>query len=104
MFCYIELVAGFDTNIGNVRVIFELAISRVTPNNVMKSELSISTLLGGDQKKLATRDHRQTAFLPVKNDSSLRIHISKQSQSTSYLLYAGGTSGHWAIVVLNTFI
>ncbi len=27
---------------------------------------------GGDQKKLATHDHRQTAPLPVKNDSSLR--------------------------------
>ncbi len=25
----------------------------------------------GDQKKLATRDHKQTAPLPVKNDSSL---------------------------------
>ena len=25
----------------------------------------------GDQKKMATRDHKQTAPLPVKNDSSL---------------------------------
>ena len=30
---------------------------------------------GGDQKKLATRDHKQTAPLRVKNDSSLMTCI-----------------------------
>ena len=32
---------------------------------------------GGTRKKLATRDHKQTAPLPVKNDSSLMCRVPK---------------------------
>ncbi len=46
---------------------------------------------GGDQKKLVTGHHKETAPLPVKNDSSLKIFSLSPCPLLSTHTYTGST-------------